>query len=50
MDPFPFGEAPATFTMLRREIPKRDWTDNDEFRRDFFANPPQPTPIVISPA
>jgi hypothetical protein len=50
MDPFPFGEAPATFTMLRRELPKRDWADVDEFRRDFFDNPPEPTTIVISPA
>jgi hypothetical protein len=50
MDPFPFGAAPATFTMLRRELPKRDWADNDEFRRDFFANPPEETQLVISPA
>jgi hypothetical protein len=50
VDPFPFGETPARFTMPVRNMPKRRWGDLDEFRRDFFDNPPEPTPIVISPA
>jgi Protein of unknown function (DUF3891) len=50
MDPFPFGSGPAEFTLLRRELPKRAWTDVDEFRRDFFDNPAEPISITISPA
>ncbi len=34
--PFPFAESPASFSLLRRVLPKRDWTE-DEFRREFFA-------------
>jgi hypothetical protein len=46
MTPFPFGDGPAPFTLLRRVLPKRDWTQ-DEFRREFFALTPEPTEITI---
>ena len=44
--PFPFAEGPASFSLLRRVLPKRDWTE-DEFRREFFATPPERTQITI---
>jgi hypothetical protein len=50
MDPFPFADAPAEFTLLRRTIPKADWQDNEEFREQFFATPVEETKIVVSPA
>lgn len=48
LDPFPFGESPARFTLLRRTLPKRRWSDVDAFRRDFFEAPVEKTPIVLS--
>lgn len=39
VDPYPFASNPAEFTFERRMIPKRDWADSAEFRRDFFAAP-----------
>jgi Protein of unknown function (DUF3891) len=47
VDPYPFAEEPATFTVLRRVLPKRSWADADEFRRDFFANEPKRTTITV---
>jgi hypothetical protein len=49
MDPYPFGESPATFTLLRRTVPKRAWPDHEAFRETFFATPVQETEIVVSP-
>ena len=48
MDPFPFSGTEHSFSLLRREIPKRVWADDDEFRRDFFAITPEATQIVVS--
>ncbi|MCW2997265.1 MAG: hypothetical protein JWN65_814 [Solirubrobacterales bacterium] len=50
LDPYPFGDAPVTFPLLRRVIAKEAWADNDTFREAFFAAPIQETPIVMSPA
>jgi len=50
MDPFPFEGSEASFTVLRRTLPKRSWSDVEEFRREFFDNPPQEQPIVIAAA
>jgi hypothetical protein len=38
IDPYPFGESPAVFTLERRVLPKRSWT-SAEFRQEFFATP-----------
>ena len=38
VDPFPFADSPAAFTLERRVLPKRRWT-SAEFRREFFATP-----------
>jgi hypothetical protein len=46
MDPFPFRESPAHFTLLRRVMPKRQWGQR-EFRDDFFALEPERTAITI---
>jgi hypothetical protein len=46
MTPFPFGEGPARFTLLRRVLPKRAWSD-DELQREFFALAPERMQITI---
>jgi uncharacterized protein DUF3891 len=46
LSPFPFGDGTARFELLRRELPKRDWTEED-FRREFFAQEPERTEITI---
>src|SRR5205807_2015360 len=45
MDPFPFANSPARFTMIRRVLPKRDWT-RDEFRGGLAAAAPERTEIT----
>jgi hypothetical protein len=50
LDPFPFADGATEFSVLRREVPKRDWPDTDAFRADFFAATPTPTTIRIRPA
>jgi hypothetical protein len=47
MSPFPFVEAPARFSLVRRVVPKREWASNDEFRRDFFATAPERVQITV---
>jgi hypothetical protein len=49
MDPFPFAQNPAHFTLLRRLMPKRTWTE-DEFRQAFFATELRPTEITVERA
>ena len=44
--PFPFAEGPATFSLLRRVLPKRAWSE-EEFRAEFFATAPERSRIVI---
>ena len=46
MEPFPFAESPARFTMLRRVVPKREWTQ-EEFRRELADAEPERTEITI---
>ena len=46
VSPFPFGDSPATFSLLRRVLPKRPWSE-DEFRRKFFATAPERMQITI---
>jgi Protein of unknown function (DUF3891) len=50
LDPFPFAGELASFTLVRRVIPKRAWADHDEFRRDFFAAEPQTMAITARAA
>jgi hypothetical protein len=47
MAPYPFGESPARFSLLRRVLPKRGWPSEDEFREEFFALEPERTEVVI---
>ena len=44
--PFPFAEAAASFSLLRRVLPQAR-LDEDEFRRELFATPPERTQITI---
>ena len=46
MEPFPFRESPARLALLRRVLPKRDWT-LPEFRRELSGTPPERTEITI---
>jgi Protein of unknown function (DUF3891) len=46
MEPFPFGESPARFTLVRRVLPKRDWTC-EEFRLELTATEPERTELTI---
>jgi hypothetical protein len=46
MTPFPFAESPARFSLLRRVLPKRQWSE-DEFREEFFAQEPEAAAITI---
>ena len=46
MEPFPFAESPARFSLLRRVLPKRGRTQ-EEFRRELFSTPPERTEITI---
>jgi hypothetical protein len=46
MEPFPFMQSPARFTLLRRAMPRRGWTE-EEFRREFFALEPERIGITV---
>jgi hypothetical protein len=37
LDPYPFAEDHAAFTLRRRLVPKRDWPGDEAFRADFEA-------------
>lgn len=45
--PFPFGESPSRFTLLRRLVLKRDWPDHESFRRDLFSAEPEVVEITV---
>ncbi len=46
MEPFPFRDSPARFTLLRRVLPKRDWK-REAFRRELAAAAPERTELTI---
>jgi hypothetical protein len=46
MEPFPFRDSPARFTLLRRALPKRAWT-REEFRGELAVTEPQATELTI---
>jgi hypothetical protein len=46
MTPFPFAEAPARFTLVRRLVPMRTW-GVAEFPREFFALEAVSTQLTI---
>lgn len=48
-DPFPFMTSPARFTLRRRRVPKRAWSNDAEFRRDVAAAPFETVEIVAEP-
>lgn len=50
IDPFPFGSEPVEFTLPRRVVAKRDWTDSDDFRADFDATEPELMKFTLEPA
>jgi hypothetical protein len=46
VDPFPFGE-PRRFRLLRRVLPKRGWSSQQEFQEAFFGSAPDRVEIRI---
>jgi hypothetical protein len=46
IEPFPFAESPASFTVERRVVPKQDW-DTDRFRTTCLATPGETIEIVV---
>jgi Protein of unknown function (DUF3891) len=46
IDPFPFAGTEVELSLVRRVLPKRDWSDGD-FRREFFAQQPERVEITI---
>lgn len=47
LDPFPFVESPAQFSLLRRVVPKR-MRKQDEFPDELFSLPPERVEITIA--
>jgi hypothetical protein len=47
IDPFPFATAPARFSLLRRVLPKRRWSGQEEFQAAFFGTAPEQLEILI---
>jgi hypothetical protein len=47
MTPSPFEGREHSFSLLLRLLPKRDWSDGDAFRREFFGTEPERTTITI---
>jgi hypothetical protein len=50
MRPFPFGGDEQRFSLVRRLVPRGDWSDGQAFRRDLFGAKPEATPITIRAA
>jgi hypothetical protein len=47
MTPFPFEGRDKTFTLVRRLLPKREWSSGDAFRSDLVGTEPERTTISI---
>jgi hypothetical protein len=45
--PFPFEGREQSFSLLRRLLPKREWSDGDAFRSEFFGAELERTTISI---
>lgn len=50
MSPFPFDGSEQRFSLVRRVLPRGDWSDGAAFRRDLFGATPEATPITIRAA
>lgn len=46
LDPYPFAAGPARFSLVRRVLGKREWSDGD-FRREFFSAAPERVDITV---
>lgn len=49
IDPFPF-EGEQRFSLLRRVLPKTDWREGNEFRKDLLGTEPERTSLTVRPA
>ncbi|MGN6872581.1 MAG: DUF3891 family protein [Solirubrobacteraceae bacterium] len=50
MSPFPFDGAEQQFSLVRRVVPRNNWSDGQTFRRDLFGVEPEVTSITIRAA
>jgi hypothetical protein len=50
MTPFPFDGDEQQFSLVRRVVPRKNWSDGQTFRRDLFGAEPEVTPITIRAA
>jgi hypothetical protein len=50
MTPFPFEGGEQQFSLVRRLVPPKNWSDGQAFRRDLFAAEPESTSITIRAA
>ena len=46
LEPFPFAEGPARFSLLRHVVPKRRWAQA-ELQRELRQTPPERVEITI---
>ena len=48
ISPYPFAHNAASFELICRTVPKRDWKDSDDFRDDFFAADAESERLTVS--
>ena len=49
IDPYPFVQRPARFTLARKTLPKHSYAGNDDFRADYFATRTETVEITVQP-
>lgn len=50
LDPFPFAESPAHFTLRRRVVAAHDWPDDTSFRQDLLDTEPEIVEVLAESA
>ena len=48
VEPYPLADGPRTLGLVRRLVPKQEWTQ-DAFRERFLELPPERVEIVVEP-
>jgi hypothetical protein len=49
IDPYPFVERPARFTLVRKTLPKHSYAGNDDFRAAYFGTRAETLEITVQP-
>ena len=50
IDPYPFAESPARFTVVRKVLPKRSYADNADFRAAYGETRSETVEITVAEA